>query len=228
MAIQTARQLIGRVFFQRCFYLFTLLLAFDAATPFIETAPFAHLEITLLDTLVVVAAVAAVGRTLLSFVIVSLLALATLWFAWAWLATDNALHLVYAWGFDAALDVAAIFYLLQYVYRPEVMTADKLFGAAAAYLLVGSLFATLYALTNHYYPGSFNGITEEGDLGVPDFLYFSYTTLTSTGYGDIYPKGRQARALCNVEQIVGVLYLAVLIARLAGVYPPMSAQRKAE
>lgn len=225
MAIRIARQLIGRVFFQRCFYLFILLLAFDAIVPFIEGTPVGHLEITLLDTLVVVAAVAAVGRTLFSFVVVSILALATLWSAWWWLATNEGVQLVRAWSFAAALDLAAIVYLLQYVYRPEVMTADKLFGAAAAYLIVGSLFATLYALTDRFYPGSFNGIVDAADLAISDFLYFSYTTLTSTGYGDITPKTPQARALCNVEQIVGVLYLAVLIARLAGVYPPMPRQR---
>jgi hypothetical protein len=55
-----------------------------------------------------------------------------------------------------------------------------------------------------------------------DYLYFSYTTLTSTGYGDIVPKTRQARAVCMVEQLAGGLYLAILIARLAGVYPPMN------
>ncbi|HEV8500735.1 MAG TPA: potassium channel family protein, partial [Casimicrobiaceae bacterium] len=53
-----------------------------------------------------------------------------------------------------------------------------------------------------------------------DALYFSLTVLTSTGFGDIAPLTRQARGVCMVEQITGALFVAILIARLAGVYPP--------
>ena len=58
-----------------------------------------------------------------------------------------------------------------------------------------------------------------------DLLYFSFTTLTSTGYGDITPLIRPARSLCVIEQVTGTLYLTILIARLAGVYPPSPRQR---
>ena len=44
--------------------------------------------------------------------------------------------------------------------------------------------------------------------------------LTSTGFGDVTPLTRQARGICMVEQITGALFVAILIARLAGVYPP--------
>jgi hypothetical protein len=53
-----------------------------------------------------------------------------------------------------------------------------------------------------------------------DALYFSMTVITSTGFGDIVPVTRQARAICMVEQLTGALFIAILIARLAGVYPP--------
>ena len=52
------------------------------------------------------------------------------------------------------------------------------------------------------------------------------TVLTSTGFGDITPLARQARSVCVVEQIAGALFVAILIARLAGVYPPH--QRESE
>jgi hypothetical protein len=222
VAIGIARHLLGRVFFQRCFYLFVLLLAFDLVAPFIDPGPHGKFTISFLDCLIIVSAVAAVGRTVLSFVIVCLLAIAALVFLWLSVEHEDATHLASAWGFGAALDLATIVYLLLYVFRPEVMTADKLFGAAAAYLMIGSFWATLYALTNLVYPGSFVGLGESRNSDLTDFLYFSYTVLTSTGFGDIVPKTRQARAVCNVEQLTGALYVAILIARLAGVYPPMS------
>jgi hypothetical protein len=106
------------------------------------------------------------------------------------------------------------------------MTADKLFGAAAAYLMLGSFWAIIYALTNLFYPSSFAGLGESQKSDLMDYLYFSYTVLTSTGFGDIVPKSRQARAVCNVEQLTGALYVAILIARVAGVYPPMHRAQK--
>jgi uncharacterized membrane protein len=221
MAIRIAQQLLGRIFTQRCFYLFVVLLAFDAILPFIDPGPHGKFAISFLNCGVLVSAVAAVGRTVLSFIIVSLLAFAALAFFWLSLEHDDAVHLARAWSFAAALDLATIIYLLVYVFQPEVMTVDKLFGAAAAYLMIGSLWATLYALTNLFYPDSFVGLGRTRDSDLADFLYFSYTVLTSTGFGDIVPKTRQARAVCNVEQLTGALYVAILIARLAGVYPPM-------
>jgi len=226
MAIHIARRVLGRIFFQRCFYLFLVLLAFDTVVPFINLGPHGKFAVSLLNSLVIVSAVAAVGRTVLSFVIVSLLAIATLVFYWWSLKFDDPAHLARAWGFGAALDLATIVYLLVYVFRPEVMTADKLLGAAAAYLMIGSFFATLYALTNFFYPGSFVGLGEASKANLSDFLYFSYTVLTGTGFGDVVPKTGQARAICNLEQLTGALYVAILIARLAGVYPPMDRGQK--
>ena len=221
MPIRRAQQILGRIFTQRCFYLFILLLAFDAVVPFLDPSPRGKFAFSVLNCLVIVSAVAAVGRSVLSFVMVALLAFAALAFFWLSVEHDDAAHLARAWCFAAALDLATIIYLLVYVFRPEVMTADKLFGAAAAYLMIGSFWAALYALINMSYPGSFVGLGDARHTELTDFLYFSYTVLTSTGFGDIVPKTRQARAVCNVEQLTGALYVAILIARLAGVYPPM-------
>jgi Ion channel len=228
VAIRIAQQLLGRIFTQRCFYLFFVLLAFDATVPFIDPGAYGKFVISVLNCLVLISAVAAVGRTVLSFIIVSLLAFAALAFFWLSVDHNDTAHLASSWGFAAALDLATIVYLLAYVFRPEVMTVDKLFGAAAAYLMIGSLWATLYALTNLFYPGSFVGLGDVHSSELSDFLYFSYTVLTSTGFGDIVPKTRQARAVCNLEQLVGVLYIAILIARLAGVYPPMPQKEESE
>jgi hypothetical protein len=221
MAIRAAQELLGRIFTQRCFYLFVVLLLFDAVVPFIEPGPEGKFAVAVLNCLVVVCAVAAVGRTVLSFIIVLLLAAGTLAFYWLSLEHEDTAHLARSWWFSAALDLMTIMYLLQYVFRPQVMTADKLFGAASAYLMMGSFWATGYGLINLFYPGSFVGLGESLNSDPSDFLYFSYTVLTSTGFGDIVPKSRQARGICNLEQLAGGLYVAILIARLAGVYPPI-------
>jgi hypothetical protein len=164
--------------------------------------------------------VAAVGRSLFSFILVLLLAVPTLGFQWMGIGEDNRTYLAYSWMFGAALYFVTVAYLLRYVFQPEVMTTDKLFGAASGYLMLCVLWAYFYVLVDFFYPGAFQVGGQPTPLGFLDALYLSVTVLTSTGFGDISPLLRQARAVCMVQEIVGALFLAILIARLAGVYPP--------
>jgi hypothetical protein len=220
MAIDRVRATLGQVFFQRCFYLFVAVLVLVMAVLLLEPTPRGRLLVNAINLLVLVAAVAAVGRTPLSFVIALLLAAPA--FVFQLLAIDEAdpRFLVRSWAFGAALYVATIGYQLHYVFQREVMTTDKLYGAAAAYLMLGVLWGYLYAIAGQLQPGSF---AIGGAVGTPQFadlVYFSFTVLTSTGFGDIVPVLRYARGLCVFEQLTGALFLAILIARLAGIYPP--------
>jgi hypothetical protein len=220
MAIRQAREQLGRIFTQRCFYLFVVLLALVGVVPFVETTPSGRLAVSAINLFVMIAAVAAVGRTVLSFVIILLLAGAAWTSQYLGISWDDARHVAHSWMFGAALYAVTIVYMLRYVFQPDVMTADKLFGAASAYLMLGVLWMFLYALIGNYYPGSFMTAGAVTTPEVIDLLYFSFTVLTSTGFGDIVPVTRQARAICVLEQLAGALFVAILIARLAGVYPP--------
>src|SRR6516165_1709842 len=226
MAIQTARAALGRIFFQRCFYLFVALLVLVVVAPLIEPTPTGRLLVNALNLLIVVAAVATLGRTVVSFVIALLLAAPTLAFQWLSIYEAGPETLMWSWAFGAALYTATLSYLLSYVFRRDVMTGDKLWGAAASYLMIGVLWVYVYALVNYFYPGSFGSGGVPGKYDVSELVYFSFTVLTSTGFGDIAPLSRQARSLCTLEQIIGVLYVTILIARLAGVYPPKGEARE--
>jgi hypothetical protein len=228
MAIRKTRDQLGRIFSQRCFYLFLLLLVLIGAVPFVEPTPTGRTLVNALNILIMTATVAAVGRSILSFVIVLLLAvgvMATQYFGISW---GDAEHVAHSWAFGAALYAVTIGYMLRYVFQPEVMTADKLFGAAAAYLMLGEFWTLLYALVGHYYSGSFSVAGAIATPEVIDLLYFSFTVLTSTGFGDIVAVTRQARAICVLEQLTGTLFLAILIARLAGVYPTTRRREQAQ
>ena len=218
--IDRARNALGLIFTGRCFWLFAVLLALIAIVPFIEPTPFGRLAVPTAHVFVIIAAVAAIGRSAGSFVIALLLGVPAVAFHFMSRSTGDTGMLVYSWWFDAALYVATIGYLLRYVFSPDVMTADKLWGAAAAYLMLGVMWTFVYGLINVYYGPAFAVGGAPASVGAIDVLYFSFTTLTSTGYGDVTPIVPQARALAIVEQVVGTLYLAILIARLAGVYPP--------
>jgi hypothetical protein len=220
MAIRQAREQLGRVFTQRCFYLFVVLLALIGVVPFVEPSPTGRLTISAINLFIMIAAVAAVGRTVLSFVIILLLAGAALASQYLGMSWGDTQHVVHSWMFGATLYAVTIGYMLRYVFQPDVMTADKLFGAASAYLMLGALWMFVYKLIDNYYPGSFAIAGASSTPDNLDLLYFSFTVLTSTGFGDIVPLTRQARAVCVLEQLAGALFVAILIARLAGVYPP--------
>ena len=104
------------------------------------------------------------------------------------------------------------------VMRTSDFMADTLSGAVSVYLLIGIAFAQLYDLIETLHPGSFiAGFLEaEASPGWTLLLFYSFMTLTTVGYGDITPATDAARSLAILEGTVGVLYVAILIARLIG------------
>ena len=93
----------------------------------------------------------------------------------------------------------------------EDATTDKVLGALCGYLLLGILFALIFAEMEQNNSGCFR---MEGSSEFSDFIYFSIVTLSTLGYGDIVPVSAQARALVSLEVLLGQFYLAVVVARL--------------
>jgi hypothetical protein len=92
------------------------------------------------------------------------------------------------------------------------ITIYRIEGSIVVYLLIGLIFANAYQLVYSFYPAnSFKGL-QSGDN--KEFLYFSFVSLTTVGYGDITPAIPLSRSLANLESLLGQLYPAILIARL--------------
>jgi hypothetical protein len=130
-------------------------------------------------------------------------------------------------GGHAALDVSLqaaawllialviIWTVARAVFEPGRITYHRVVGAILLYLTIGLVFVALYSLVGAVSPNVFNGLTVAARVSLPsDLIYFSFTTLTTVGYGDIVPVHPVARSLSNVEAIVGQLYPATLLARL--------------
>ena len=99
------------------------------------------------------------------------------------------------------------------------VTRETLYGAITAYLSLGVTWAWAYALVEHVLPGSFRSLlVPDGRVAGPEFTFFSFITLTSVGYGDIVPVGGHARSLAILEAVAGVMYQAIFVARLVGLY----------
>jgi hypothetical protein len=206
---------------QRCFWLFTALLLLLVSVPFLEDAPAGRLALNAATLLVLVAGAGAISRGAGAMVISALLALPTALFLLVALVYDQPHLRILSQGFGAAFYFTVVSYLLSYTLRRDVLTMDKLYGAAAAFLLIGILWGYLYSILVSFYPGALtmNGAPLQA-LQPSTMLYFSFVTLTATGMSDIMPVHPVARILCALEMITGVLFIAVLIARLAGSYPP--------
>lgn len=104
--------------------------------------------------------------------------------------------------------------------RSQVVTADLIVGAINVYLMIGMAFAFLFAYVELTHPGSFTGLNAMAGKynEIDPLLYFSYVTLSTLGYGDVTPVTDMATTLSYVEAIFGQLYLAILVARLVGLY----------
>ena len=101
------------------------------------------------------------------------------------------------------------------VFGPGRITYHRIVGAILLYLTIGLVFVALYTMVGAHSPGAFSGLNIAARVSLPsDLVYFSFTTLTTLGYGDIMPVHPMARSLTNLEAIIGQVYPATLLARL--------------
>lgn len=103
------------------------------------------------------------------------------------------------------------------VYSPGRITFRRLQGAVVVYLTVAAIFASAYGLIWELVPGAFGSLqtaTIGDDAEAAALMYFSLTTLTTTGYGDIVAVDPFVRSLANLEALIGVFYVAITVARL--------------
>jgi hypothetical protein len=200
-----------------------LLLALFAqvmAYPFLAQWAYGRAAIVLVDWAILVAALRAArasGSEMLWGY--ALLVLAILLQAVAAFSANGFVH-----GFSlltqAAFHAFVVVCLLRYVLRDDIMTLDELFAAASMYALLAFAFSYVYAFIEFVAPGAFAINSSNNPDNVTtwwELLYFSFTCLTSVGFGEITPVSDYARSVVMVEQMLGVLYLAILISRLLSI-----------
>ena len=98
------------------------------------------------------------------------------------------------------------------------ITSNDIVGAICIYMMLGLIWAILYLFLAEIVPGAFNGLSQAPWLeNFAAVVYFSFVTITTLGYGDISPASPLARFFVIMEAIVGVFYMAILVASLIGV-----------
>jgi voltage-gated potassium channel len=112
--------------------------------------------------------------------------------------------------------VLSCFIAGRHVFNWRETDANSLVGAVCVYMLMGLIFAMIYNMFAYFWPnGAFQGLAfDRQTVQFDNFLYFSFVTLTTAGYGDITPVNPFLRTLTYLEMISGQFYMAILVSAL--------------
>lgn len=193
------------------------LLLVVAIHPLVDRGAITSAVFLVFSTWVLLSAAYAVSHTKRSLAIALLLAMPAIVTGWSHLFVQTQiLHLV-------SLTFFILFYLytlllvLGHVLRAENVTADEIYGALSVYILMGIAWGLGYGILERLAPGSFHSVVSR-QVGPADLIYYSFVTLTTVGYGDIYPISPVARSFSIIEAMVGIVFIAVFISRLVGMH----------
>ena len=118
--------------------------------------------------------------------------------------------------FTVANFILLITLVLMKVFAPGPVTIHRIIGSVVVYMLMANLWGAIYLFLYTEIPGAFNITLSsfESDSRTANFMYFSYITLTSTGFGEITPVHPLARSMVQAEAVTGIMYPVILIGRL--------------
>lgn len=165
-------------------------------------------------------------------VLVSALAIVMIWSTKFFYSKSQ---LLFGLFMETTLFMIAVYYIVLHVLTLKKINEDKIFGAISAYLLLCILWALIYTMIEIYNPYSFSfntGFTTspssmtEHRFYFSQFLYLSFVTFSTLGYGDIVPLTSLSRTATSLQAVAGQLYIAILIARLVGLHIIQSQKRE--
>jgi len=133
-------------------------------------------------------------------------------------ATDAGRGAAAIW--TAVLLLATVTLLIRQILLMPTVTIQSIYGAISAYLIIGLLFAAVYSASYYFNGRNFFTAGEPGNSST--FQYFSFTTLTTLGYGDFTAAGPGGRAIAMIEAMTGQIFLVTLVASLVAAFRPAS------
>ena len=187
-------------------------------SPFIEATEWGDVLITLLFTGILLSLVRLVSDRRNLQIGVGVLAACAILFLW--MGNPFPPDTVWLWGeaLYVCLNILVIVIALTQIVTSKVVDRDVLIGAVAIYLLLGITWALIFSFVHAIDPSSFGDILGSEHSDWNQFVYFSFSTLTTLGYGDVVAVSPFARTLSILTAVSGVMYEAMIIARLVGLF----------
>jgi len=133
-------------------------------------------------------------------------------------ATDDRTWLNFATVIQVSLLTVAMAAVLRRVVTSPEIGSRTILGALSVYAVLGILFTFLYGVIERVQGGAF--FEGHPHPASSDFLFFSYTTLTTTGYGNLVPGGQPGRLISGFEMMAGQIFLVTLVAGLVSLWRP--------
>ena len=191
------------------------------AYPFLEGSPGGRAFVGVVQIAIVLIALAAVRRTpTLTWVAVLFVPPAMVFSVLEAISPDNGAIVLGSALFHVPFYFFVSYAMIRYLFHDERVTRDELYATGAAFTVVAWGFAYVYAAAQVVWPESFTGTDGVGEQTWFELLFLSFTTLTSVGLSDVMPVASHARSLVMVEQVAGVFYVALVVARLIGLARP--------
>lgn len=193
-------------------YFFISMLALILLSPLVEGHRYGVIFIQILFTLMMATAVYAASERRSHQIVALGLAVPWLFLSWLGKLGIMAVPVLVPSGLVIILNIFVGCVIFQRVATVHEIDHNILAGGLGLYLLIAVSWAMSFVLIEALIPGSFAA----GETSIPwhKYLYFSLTTITTLGYGDILPTSPFARIWSTMEAVTGVLYIAVLVARL--------------
>ncbi len=210
---------------RRFYLLFLVLLAYLILYPYTQQGGRDYLAFRIFGSAVTLLSVYAISFRRSFVLIALLLAIPTLVQRMLLPHANAGAFSLLSTSLSFVFDVFVVTVIFRRVFTEDQPNSEAIFGALCIYLLVGFSFAGLYDMLATVQPRAFYLDPVANLRTVPDrfdFIYYSFGTMTSLGAAGITPVSDQARSVSVIEAILGVLYLAVLIARLMGAYQTRS------
>jgi hypothetical protein len=214
-------------FKERFLSLLIFIVAMLIVGPLVEEFVKLSILIDVLWSAILVSAIYAISQKKRHIVIAVLLALPMLGSIWTKYYVQPKALVVVGSLCGAAFFLFSIIQMLIFIYSQKKITRDLIVGAAVVYLFMALMWTFIFVVVETLHPGSFN-LPEGLDIeATSQFVYYSFVTLTTLGYGDITPITPMARSLCVLEAVIGQLYLVVQVAWLVGVHVSQSMLKRA-
>jgi len=182
--------------------------------PFLESRDWGRAVISLLSLSAVITAVFTVRSTpALTWLSATLALPAAVFEVWS-LIDDREVIVVAAHSALALFYFYTAYALISYMFEDYWVTKDELFAVGACFTVLVFAFAYVFLAVQEIWPGSFTAYQGVGQRSFLELIYLSAANLTSVGLSDVVPILPESRAVGTVEQLAGVMYVAMVISRL--------------